>query len=115
MFELAGGLGSSWSSLILGEDVRGGEDIGDTFGGDESGWEIGFRKIGPEYNKWGCSDGADWLGCGLLFNGPENACLLNFLEPGAPRGSILANKSPSAKGGGSNGDVALLLLSLKMP
>lgn len=45
---LGGGLGSSWSSLIFGVEIKVGEAVGDdddTFGN----LETGFLGIGPEY------------------------------------------------------------------
>jgi len=78
--EMVGGLGSSWSSFILGEDERGGEALGDTFGDDDDGsWGIDVRKRGPE-NNWALSTETGLVGQALLTNGPEKACLLIFLE-----------------------------------
>lgn len=57
---LPGGLGSSWSSLILGEETRGGEALGDAFG--DEGCGTGKRGKPPEI---GFTDN------GLLVNGPE--------------------------------------------
>jgi len=77
--KLVGGLGSSWSSLILGEVIRVGEALGDAFGDDDGGWGIGAGKRGPE-NSWTLSMETGLVGPGLLVNGPEKACLLIFLE-----------------------------------
>ena len=109
--ELAGGLGSSWSSLILGEDIKLGEALGDAFGDVDEGWEIGFRRRGPEY-KWRRSTETGFVGHGLLVNGPEKAYLLGFFGSEAECESCHENKSPSAKGGGNRVDAELLLLSL---
>jgi hypothetical protein len=116
--KLPGGLGSSWSSLILGEETRGGEALGDTFG-DEEGWGFGNRESIPETN-WGNSIGemgplADKRGFvdpGLLTNGPEKACRLIFLLSEALNVSSWGRETPPAKGGGSGVEVLLMLLSL---
>jgi hypothetical protein len=104
--ELAGGLGSSWSSLILGEDIKVGEVLGDVDGT----WDIGFRRRGPEY-KWGLPTETGLVDHGLLVNGPEKAYLLSFLGSEAASIYCCENKTLSAEGGCSQAD-ALLLLSL---
>jgi len=117
--ELTGGLGSSCSSLILGEDTNGGEELGDTFGeilgdtfgGDENNWAVGFRKRGPE-NNCGCSAETALVDHGWDVIGPEKAYLLIFLDSAPAGGSSLEKKSPSARGGGNRVDAVLLLLSL---
>lgn len=53
---LSGGLGSSWSSVILGEDTGAGEALYDTFA-DVDSWETGIRESKP-------------LGSSLLVRGP---------------------------------------------
>lgn len=116
--ELTGGLGSSCSSLIFGEDTNGGEALGDTFGdilgdtfgGDDNNWAVGFCKRGPE-NNCGCSAETGLVDHGRDVRGPEKAYLLNFLDSEAASGSSLENKSPSARGGDNRVD-AVLLLSL---
>lgn len=82
---LPGGLGSSCSSLILGEETGGGEEPGDAFG--EDGWGVGKRGKPPDT---GFTDNG-------LVNGPEKACLF-----------IL-----SIDGRGNWADVVSLLLSLR--
>lgn len=67
--ELDGGLGSSWSSLILGEDTKVGEAIGDTLGdtlGEEGSCTVGFWKKGSrEWSRrlrvnWFCRPWLTW-------------------------------------------------------
>jgi len=53
-----GGLGSSWSSLIRGEEARGGEAVGDILGEDDWAWTATGTGRRVE-------DG---------LSGPENAC-----------------------------------------
>lgn len=48
-----GGRGSSWSSLILGEETRGGEAVGDTLG-DVFVWGTGAWESNPD-TIWGSS------------------------------------------------------------
>lgn len=112
-----GGLGSSWSSFILGEEARG-EAFGDIFG-DNEGWGIGTRESNPE-TSWGSSaeamgpleDKAGFIDIGLLVSGPEKACLLTFLVSDVFSALRCGSESPSAKGGGSRMAALLLLLSL---
>lgn len=114
--KLPGGLGSSWSSLILGEDTSGGEALGDTFGDEE--WGIGKRETIPETS---CGNSVDVIGPledkagfvddALLVNRPEEACLLIFLLSDALTISSCGRGSPSARGGGNRVEV-LVLLSL---
>lgn len=106
--ELDGGLGSSWSSLILGEDTKVGEAVGDTLGdtlGEEGSCTVGFWKRDPE-NDPGGSVETGFVGHDLLGIGPEKENLLIFLE------SNLEIKSPSAKGGGNWVEAVFLLLFL---
>lgn len=100
---LPGGLGSSCSSLILGEETRGGEAPGDAFG--EEGWGIGNREKPPET---GFTDN------GLLVNGPENACLFIFLWSEALKISTWGSDCPSVDGRGNWADEVSLLLSLRI-
>ena len=118
--KLEGGLGSSWSSFILGDDKKG-EAIGDTLGGDDDDDRCGIwlRKRGPE-NNWGCvtetkgslADKPGLVDHGFLVNGPEKAYLLTFLVSETTLEFIIRNGSPSTKGGGSPLDTWLVLLSL---
>lgn len=100
---LPGGLGSSCSSLILGEETRGGEAPGDAFG--EEGWGIGIRGKPPEI---GFTDN------GLLVNGPEKACLFIFLVSETLKISTCGSDWPSVDGRGNWVDVVSLLLSLRI-
>lgn len=99
---LPGGLGSSWSSLIRGEETRGGEALGDAFG--DEGWGTGKRENPPET---GFTDN------GLLVNGPEKACLFIFLVSEALKKSTCGSKSPSAEGRGNWVYEVSLSLSLR--
>lgn len=99
---LPGGLGSSWSSLILGEETRGGEALGDAFG--DEGCGTGKRGKPPEI---GFTDN------GLLVNGPEKVCIFIFLVSEALKTSTCGSESPSADGRGNWMDVVSLLLSLR--
>lgn len=70
----SGGLGSSWSSVILGEDTGGGEALQDTFV-DVDSWETGTRESKPL--KSSLLVGGPLVDkIGLLGMGPEYACLL---------------------------------------
>jgi len=82
--KLPGGLGSSWSSLILGEETRGGDVLGDTLG-DEEGWGFAPRDSIPEtccessVEEMGPLDDKGFIDHGLLVIGPEKDCHLFFL------------------------------------
>lgn len=94
-----GGLGNSCSSLILGDDNRGGEAC-DELNFDVEGWGNG-RKRGPE--NWGGmplkSNGPleeirGLFGHGFPVKGPEKACLLAFLASDADDVSSCGDECP---------------------
>ena len=92
-----GGLGSSCSSLILGEETGGGEALRDT------SWGGSVEVMGPLADKKGFDDH------GLLAKGPEKACLLFFLVSNGLCVSRGESECPSDKGGGSWVEELLLI------